>query len=440
MMSSDGVSSPPPSNTPLIHDPITNPNPNASNSNSAKRKRNLAGNPDAEVIALSPKSLMETNRFVCDVCNKGFQRDQNLQLHRRGHNLPWKLKQRNKLEVVRKKVYICPETSCVHHHPSRALGDLTGVKKHFSRKHGEKKWKCDKCSKKYAVKSDWKAHSKICGTREYKCDCGTLFSRKDSFITHRAFCDALTEDNSRMTSFGFMSTATNIGFQNDLMMMKPRLPIWQQQHDTININPMENMGTSSRFLGSSSSNNNINNGGMLSSDMMQWLCRSQEPTTDQGFAEMPQGLCLKDEEETTKGENEIHLNPLYNNYGGCTNVTNHAPPPHMSATALLQKASQMGSTRSTTSSGFGLMNTSELSGFKSLNRSENFSSGVMDGDGLMMMMSGLTEKSGGAEGNLTRDFLGVEGNERRAFSLQQELIKFSCPMNDGSNIGFNGSQ
>jgi hypothetical protein len=132
--------------------------------------------PEAEVIALSPKTLMATNRFVCEICNKGFQRDQNLQLHRRGHNLPWKLRQRTSKEI-RKRVYICPEPSCVHHDPSRALGDLTGIKKHFCRKHGEKKWKCDKCSKRYAVQSDWKAHSKTCGTREYRCDCGTLFSR-----------------------------------------------------------------------------------------------------------------------------------------------------------------------------------------------------------------------------------------------------------------------
>lgn len=165
-----------------------------------KRKRNLPGmpDPDAEVIALSPKTLMATNRFVCEICNKGFQRDQNLQLHRRGHNLPWKLRQRTSKEI-RKRVYICPEPSCVHHDPSRALGDLTGIKKHFCRKHGEKKWKCDKCSKRYAVQSDWKAHSKTCGTREYRCDCGTLFSRRDSFITHRAFCDALAEESARAT-------------------------------------------------------------------------------------------------------------------------------------------------------------------------------------------------------------------------------------------------
>ncbi|XP_061364725.1 protein indeterminate-domain 5, chloroplastic-like [Gastrolobium bilobum] len=163
-----------------------------------KKKRNQPGtpNPDAEVIALSPKTLMATNRFICEVCNKGFQREQNLQLHRRGHNLPWKLKQKTTKEP-RRKVYLCPEPTCVHHDPSRALGDLTGIKKHYSRKHGEKKWKCEKCSKKYAVQSDWKAHSKTCGTREYRCDCGTLFSRRDSFITHRAFCDALAQESVR---------------------------------------------------------------------------------------------------------------------------------------------------------------------------------------------------------------------------------------------------
>ncbi|XP_062186241.1 protein indeterminate-domain 5, chloroplastic-like [Phragmites australis] len=181
-----------------------------------KKKRTLP-DPDAEVIALSPKTLMATNRFVCEVCNKGFQREQNLQLHRRGHNLPWKLKQKNPLQVQRRRVYLCPEPTCVHHDPARALGDLTGIKKHFCRKHGEKKWKCDKCSKRYAVQSDWKAHSKICGTREYRCDCGTLFSRRDSFITHRAFCDALAQESARLppTSLSSLTShlygATNAG-------------------------------------------------------------------------------------------------------------------------------------------------------------------------------------------------------------------------------------
>ncbi|KAE8716139.1 Protein indeterminate-domain 6 [Hibiscus syriacus] len=154
-----------------------------------KKKRNQPGTPSKYPVSENPT-------FICEVCNKGFQREQNLQLHRRGHNLPWKLKQKTNKEV-KKKVYLCPEPTCVHHDPSRALGDLTGIKKHYSRKHGEKKWKCDKCSKRYAVQSDWKAHSKTCGTREYRCDCGSLFSRRDSFTTHRAFCDALAQETAR---------------------------------------------------------------------------------------------------------------------------------------------------------------------------------------------------------------------------------------------------
>ncbi|KAM7272143.1 hypothetical protein ACFE04_031357 [Oxalis oulophora] len=150
-----------------------------------KKKRNQPGNPskypDAEVIALSPKTLMATNRFICEKTTK----------------------------EVRRKVYLCPEPTCVHHDPSRALGDLTGIKKHYYRKHGEKKWKCEKCSKRYAVQSDWKAHSKTCGTREYRCDCGTLFSRRDSFITHRAFCDALAQESARNPTSSLHSIGTS---------------------------------------------------------------------------------------------------------------------------------------------------------------------------------------------------------------------------------------
>ncbi|CAL1402017.1 unnamed protein product [Linum trigynum] len=38
---------------------------------SMKKKQNLPGIPDLEagVIALSPKALMATNRFVCEICN-----------------------------------------------------------------------------------------------------------------------------------------------------------------------------------------------------------------------------------------------------------------------------------------------------------------------------------------------------------------------------------
>ncbi|VFR03654.1 unnamed protein product [Cuscuta campestris] len=133
-------------------------------------------------------------RFACEICKKGFPREQNLQLHRRSHNLPWKLKQSAAGKPKRRRLYICPETTCARHHPSRALGDLTGIKKHFHRKHGEKVFRCERCGKKYATDCDWKAHSKTCGTREYHCLCGTLFSRKDSLNMHRAYCDAIADE------------------------------------------------------------------------------------------------------------------------------------------------------------------------------------------------------------------------------------------------------
>lgn len=157
---------------------------------SNKRKRRPAGtpDPDAEVVSLSPKTLLESDRYVCEICNQGFQRDQNLQMHRRRHKVPWKLLKRESPEV-RKRVFVCPEPSCLHHNPCHALGDLVGIKKHFRRKHSNnKQWVCEKCSKGYAVQSDYKAHLKTCGTRGHSCDCGRVFSRVESFIEHQDAC------------------------------------------------------------------------------------------------------------------------------------------------------------------------------------------------------------------------------------------------------------
>ncbi|KAK1385324.1 zinc finger protein SHOOT GRAVITROPISM 5-like [Heracleum sosnowskyi] len=156
------------------------------------RKRRPAGtpDPDAEVVSLSPKTLLESDRYVCEICNQGFQRDQNLQMHRRRHKVPWKLLKRESPHVVRKRVFVCPEPSCLHHDPCHALGDLVGIKKHFRRKHSDnKQWVCDKCSKGYAVQSDYKAHLKTCGTRGHSCDCGRVFSRVESFIEHQDVCN-----------------------------------------------------------------------------------------------------------------------------------------------------------------------------------------------------------------------------------------------------------
>ncbi|XP_057450636.1 zinc finger protein NUTCRACKER-like [Lotus japonicus] len=359
-----------------------------------KRKRNLPGNPDpeAEVIALSPKTLMATNRFLCETCGKGFQRDQNLQLHRRGHNLPWKLKQRTNKEP-RKRVYVCPEKSCVHHDPSRALGDLTGIKKHFCRKHGEKKWKCDKCSKRYAVQSDWKAHSKTCGTREYKCDCGTIFSRRDSFITHRAFCDALAEETARVnaTSDIHNTLGGNIGYNNVMgaslgpnmsthfsSIFKPiisttdetsnnqtsrGISLWMnhasQAHETI----ANNLHHEIHELGSATtSSNEIYGGNPLvqcsnnpphSNYHLNWVfgtklspIGSQEFTTSNigSTTSLPLGNnIVKDAASQVTSVPSLYSSQHQSSH----QTTTSSSSANMSATALLQKAAQIGATSTT---------------------------------------------------------------------------------------------
>ncbi|XP_076950441.1 zinc finger protein JACKDAW-like [Bidens hawaiensis] len=452
--------------------PPNEPNPNSKPISNLKKKRNLPGtpDPDAEVMALSPKSLMATNRFVCEICNKGFQRDQNLQLHRRGHNLPWKLKQRNNKEPIKKKVYICPEKTCVHHDPSRALGDLTGIKKHYSRKHGEKKWKCEKCSKKYAVQSDWKAHSKTCGTREYKCDCGTLFSRKDSFITHRAFCDALAEESVRLNSVipnnlglktegmnesvmnpnfphGFSGiTQFGSGFRNDFTdQNKPRLSLWlDQANSQLNLSPMDQMSMNSNLYMSSSSTGLADMVNAYGSSSMANFANSNQVA----------GLSLTSLPEDLKEETLASLYSINQPH-----QTESTGP--MSATALLQKAAQMGSTRSNPSvfgTSFGLMNSTSTTSNTAVslvknnkmlqvssamnNNSSNSSPRVSNLEQQQMMMSRsetmaplkmMQRSFSGVDNGLTRDFLGVGGEGGRPL-LPQDLVNFASygPTNMGS--------
>ncbi|KAK7308509.1 hypothetical protein VNO77_42117 [Canavalia gladiata] len=436
-----------------------------------KKRRNQPGtpNPDAEVIALSPKTLMATNRFICEVCNKGFQREQNLQLHRRGHNLPWKLKQKSTKEPKR-KVYLCPEPTCVHHDPSRALGDLTGIKKHYSRKHGEKKWKCDKCSKKYAVQSDWKAHSKTCGTREYRCDCGTLFSRRDSFITHRAFCDALAQESARQPP-NLSSGIGNQLYGNSTMSLglSSHIPSIHDHQNTQSNNEILRFGTASAsrppqfdhilppptlassftpshqtpsfFIPQPTQNQNQNyhhdpQQGLVYFNNLPFL--SNRPNTNNNNNNHNN---IVDTQEQQHFNNNEGSNLNFFSEGTIDHQTNSTTAPslfstnslqnntnmsHMSATALLQKAAQMGASTSNNNNNSNSNNNSASSLLRNLESKSGAANYNSIFNNLQDMMNitgfevasydhhGMNNKDqklqgvgvGGSD-RLTRDFLGV---------------------------------
>ena len=73
--------------------------------------------PDAEVVCLSPGTLLASHRYACEVCSQVFRREQNLEIHRRRHKLPSRLRKRDASAPLTRKVFVCPEPSCLYHHP-----------------------------------------------------------------------------------------------------------------------------------------------------------------------------------------------------------------------------------------------------------------------------------------------------------------------------------
>ncbi|XP_044409197.1 protein indeterminate-domain 14-like [Triticum aestivum] len=179
----------------------------ATTSSATKIKRRPARTQDpdaeAEVVSLSPRTLLEPKTYVCEICNRGFRRGPNLQMHRRRHGVPWEPLQKREAGKAappgRKRVFVCPEPSCPRHHPSHALSGATAIKRHFRREHGaHRQWPCSRCSRAFAVHGDYKAHLKTCGgsrTRarllRYPCHCGRVFFRVDTFAYHQQTCRAV---------------------------------------------------------------------------------------------------------------------------------------------------------------------------------------------------------------------------------------------------------
>lgn len=159
--------------------------------------------PDGEIMEIDAVELMAEHVHFCEICGKGFRRDANLRMHMRAHGDRFKtLESLTKpdgrvatgaIGPGRQVRFSCPFLSCRRNknHPRfRPLKTTVCVRNHFRRSHCPKMYTCDVCNKKsFSVVADLKSHRKSCGASQWRCTCGTSFSRKDKLFGHITLFD-----------------------------------------------------------------------------------------------------------------------------------------------------------------------------------------------------------------------------------------------------------
>ncbi|THU42450.1 hypothetical protein C4D60_Mb00t19690 [Musa balbisiana] len=148
--------------------------------------------------SVAGRPLLARTRFICRSATRGSRGTETCQLHRPGHNLPWKLR-REQQRQVRHRVYLCPEATCRPPPPlARPRRDLTGIKKHCCQQATARRRVGSATSAPALRRPDptSRAHARTAAPASNAANAEPIL-RRDSFITHRAFCAPWRQESSR---------------------------------------------------------------------------------------------------------------------------------------------------------------------------------------------------------------------------------------------------